>query len=789
MTMNSISVSLRKIIDMTKVFFILFLLAGTFVNAGGQPVQLENVRLLVSAGLPSPHAETLAVVLAEEVARRSTVKLQRQATPGRSNIILATKNDKEVLGMPMPAIEGASDRTTLPEAFRVVVEEQNSRQNIWLIGTDTRGILFAIGHFLRTADFSGRSILYHKENEIITAPEYSLRGHQLGYRNTANSWDVWTPEQFDQFIRELALFGTNSIENIPFGDGDPGPHMKFSREEMNARMSEICHKYGLDYWVWTPSTVDLSDEANYRAELQKHIELYKNCVRLDGVFFPGGDPGKNHPKYVMPFLKDIAAELRKYHPAGNVWISLQGFSEEQIDYFFQYLEEQKPQWLAGVVSGPGSPDMTAVRFRLPESYRHRHYADITHTVRCQYPTGNWDQAYALTLGREAANPQPFHFARVHNRYAPYTDGFLSYSDGVHDDVNKVLWSRLGWDPELDVTRIVEEYTRFFFGAAVARDAASGILALERNWAGPLEENGGVETTLAFWQKLESENPSLKDNWRWQLLVMRAYYDTYTRRRKIYEQNLEKEANNILAKAPNTGSEVAMQKALDVVDKADREKIAPELRAKVVEYCDALFRSVGLQTSVPLHHASGAERGAILDFLDYPLNNRWWLTDEFAKIRQLASEQEKLERLDVIRTWEIPGPGSFYDNVSDISKSPRVKTRSNDATDVAWWDGGMSRRRLSTQLFQNFPRLEYDGLDPDGRYLVRIAGYGEALLRIDGERMEPLVYNKELETFKEFLVPRRLVSDGKLHLSFDEPEESQLNWRQYSKVSDVWLIKR
>jgi hypothetical protein len=102
---------------------------------------------------------------------------------------------------------------------------------------------------------------------------------------------------------------------------------------------------------------------------------------------------------------------------------------------------------------------------------------------------------------------------------------------------------------------------------------------------------------------------------------------------------------------------------------------------------------------------------------------------------------------------------------------------------------MSRKRLSTQLFQNFPRLVYEDLDPNGYYLIRIAGYGDALLRADGHRLQPRIYNKGYEEFKEFEVPTQLVSDGKIEITFDEPEESQLNWRQKSKVCDVWLLKQ
>ncbi|MBU7004875.1 MAG: hypothetical protein HXS50_04860, partial [Theionarchaea archaeon] len=61
------------------------------------------------------------------------------------------------------------------------------------------------------------------------------------------------------------------------------------------------------------------------------------------------------------------------------------------------------------------------------------------------------------------NPQPRFYAHVHNQTAKDTDGFSTYSDGAHDDVNKVVWSRRGWDPEADVDQIVLEYCRFFFG--------------------------------------------------------------------------------------------------------------------------------------------------------------------------------------------------------------------------------------------------------------------------------------------------------------------------------------
>jgi len=769
-------------------WFICFFYCSLHSTIQAQSFDFSKAGIAVSSKLAPPQKETFIRLLQEEIKARTQLNLLVQEKSNKSPLIaLVLASDLSLGDIVVPKFP-AHSVVFLKEGFSISIDLSSGRPILWLIGGDERGVLFAIGEFLRKADLNKQKIIVDKTIEIVTAPKYAIRGHQIGYRNTANSWDAWNEKQYEQYIRELALFGSNSIENIPLQDGPPGPHMKIPREEMNIKMSQICMNYGLDYWVWTPADIDLSDQAKFKEEVKVHSDFYKQCPKLDGVFFPGGDPGSNHPKDVMPFLEAISVELKKYHPKAGVWISLQGFSDEQVNYFYEYLGKYKPTWLAGVVSGPSSPSMADTRFQLPKQYKHRHYADLTHTVRCQYPTENWDQAFALTEGREVSNPQPFYYAKIHNQFAPLTDGFLSYSDGVHDDVNKVIWSQMACNPSKDVRAVLVEYASLFFGHSISAQVADGILALERNWVGPVEENGAIETTFAYWQNLELKNPGLQLNWRWQQLVMRAYYDTYVKRRKIYEQKLEREANEFLLNAKTIGIDQSMELALNKVNQADKSPIYPELRQKVVDYCEALFKSIGMQTSVPKYQASGAERGAILDFIDYPLNNRWWMEDEFKKIKKLPSEKEQLERLDIIAKWENPGPGSYYDNISDLSKGPRVKTRTEDATDVLWADNGLSRRRLSTQLFQNFPKVEYADLDPNAMYTIRISGYGEALLRVDGERIEPTLYNKGMEEFKEFQLSPKYVKDGKLSITFDEPEESKLNWRQHSKVFDIWLLK-
>ena len=480
---------------------------------------------------------------------------------------------------------------------------------------------------------------------------------------------------------------------------------------------------------------------------------------------------------------------------------MQGFEKPDVDFVHNWINEAKPDWLGGLVAGPSSPPIPETRARLPQRYGLRDYPDITHTVRCQWPVAWWDPAFAFTLGRECSNPRPVFYKTIQDYLAPYTSGFISYSDGIHDDVNKTVWSRLGWQPDAQPRDILLEYTRCFFGSAVAESAADGILALESNWNGPLAENGGVDATLVVWQQLEAKATGLRDNWRWQLCLLRAYYDAYTRHRLIFESELEREANLALSSAPARGVDAAIAAALAVLQRATSAPVRKEWRVRIDQLCSDLFRSIKLQTSVPLYHASGYERGAVLDFVDHPLNNRWWLEDQFARIRKLSSEAEKREALELIRTWEHPGPGSFYDEVGNIAKSPHVIRGEGLNTDPTmernpnpgfwWWDEGSSRKRLSWQTSLDWPLgLAYHHLDPAASYRVRVTGFGQVRLRANGESLAPARdARQEVGEFKMFPIPSSLLRSGTLTLTFDRPtNEANLNWRQQSRVSEVWLLK-
>jgi hypothetical protein len=342
-----------------------------------------------------------------------------------------------------------------------------------------------------------------------------------------------------------------------------------------------------------------------------------------------------------------------------------------------------------------------------------------------------------------------------------------------------------------------DYARVYLKPEVAEQAADAILALEVNWHGPLMDNGAV--AWQTWRGLELQSPDLAANWRWQLCLLRANNDALVRQRLMAESALESRANAAMADAARVGSEAAMERAAEILMQAEKKPASPELRARVEQLCAALFHSIGLQTSMTKYYVTSWQHDAILDYVDILLNNRWWLKDEFRKVAALGSEAERVRRLRELADWEHPGPGSFYDDLGNIGKSPHVVRDDGGPLDESerraeptfWaWDQGRSRARLSWQTTMWPIAMVYASVDPNGVYIVRSSGYGRAVLRINGELGRPTLDGKQMGEFKEFPVAAKFLSAGKLVPTWERPEgEESLNWRQQSRLAEVWLLKK
>jgi hypothetical protein len=801
-------------------------------------IDLSEAVVVFPPGLSGPEVKAVAMLL-EQVGKRTGIRWSSTTTwPSQGPVIaVGPAFDLQAFAgtyAPHLATELDEGQASAAEGYRIrLVVKGEDAPTVFVIGNDARGVLYGVGHLLRTLRMGQGQVDLPADLSVTTAPHYRLRGHQLGYRDKTNSYCGWDLDQWEQYMGDLVVFGANAIELIPPRSDDNPDSVHFPRPplDMMAGMSRIADEYGIDVWIWYPAMdADYSDPATVEFALYEWEQVYKALPRIDVLFVPGGDPGHTRPRYFMPFLEKQTELLHRIHPLAEMWVSPQGFTQEWMDEFIGILNKS-PDWLSGVVFGPWI-HMTTAEFRklIPDKYPIRNYPDITHNLNCQHPVPDWDVAYALTEGRESINPRPLGMAAIFRHEQPPTIGFLSYSEGCNDDVNKCIWSALGWDPGQNAIDILREYSRYFIGERYTDDFAQGLLALERNWQGPLACNASVYTTLQQFQAMEaSASPGDLKNWRFQQALYRAYYDAHVRSRLLYESGLEEQALDQLRRAPDKGSLVALAEAERVLDLAVNQRIANGWRMRIYQLAEALFQSVHMQLSVKLYRAQAQVRGANLDGIDYPLNNRPWLKERFAEIRTLDEEPGRLEAIQAILEWTNPGPGGFYDDLSNDLQRPHLVRGPGFEEDPTFLRSPMRHYpyrkdprplrlawRCRTGSLNDAPfEMHYTGLDPEARYKVRIV-YSDANPRIkvrleaaDQERpgdgievhpfiLKPLALDADgpalsiangmpLHAPAEFDIPPKATRRGELTLRWYR-EAGRGSAGRGCEVCEVWLIK-
>ena len=174
-----------------------------------------------------------------------------------------------------------------------------SSHSVEIQGNDERGTLFGVGRFLRELRWGRGTATIAEDLDITSAPKYPLRGHQIAYRPKVNTYDAWTPAVFEQYVRDLAAFGTNAIELVPprSDDDDQSPHFHLPKMEMMVEMSRIIASYGLQVWIWYPAMDrDYTRPETVEFALQEWGEVFR---RLPRIAFSrrlqcaqGGDPGR-----------------------------------------------------------------------------------------------------------------------------------------------------------------------------------------------------------------------------------------------------------------------------------------------------------------------------------------------------------------------------------------------------------------------------------------------------------------------------------------------------------------
>ncbi len=539
-----------------------------------------------------------------------------------------------------------------------VYEIHQAESDIKITAKTIRGLIFGYSLFLRKTLFKNGEIILIEDISGTYIPQKKLRGHQAGYNPMPNTYDAWTTEQYERYFLDMMAFGTNICEQNGTNPEKEKSNklMKYNAYDLLRKVSAIADTLDLDISLWHANDDDETEEE----ALALREKLYSSIPRLNIVFPPGGDPGNLPADVFVDRCKKMSKILKKYHPYAELHPSAQA-PHEIPDWGEVFSKEmgKNPEGIDAFIMGPNHAfPIHELRKRISEKYPLRFYPDLTHNLRCEYPVNfledDWHYAFASTLSREAVNPRPQEFRTLHRIFSPYSIGSVSYSEGVHDDLNKMIWSAMEFNANTELREIILDYARFFMYGADEEKITDSILALEKNWQGPPEENPGIDSVYKSLCELKADYPALDSNWRFLLLYFRACCDKVVKMRRLFELSLCRDAVALI----NNGD---AQKAVEILETPFSNDYN-NLREELNVLAERLFNLIGIQLDVEHYSALNWERGATLETIDNNVTDRAFLLEK-CKYSLTLPEDEKQVFLKALTDLRTTKPNSIYYSVA------------------------------------------------------------------------------------------------------------------------------
>ena len=369
-----------------------------------------------------------------------------------------------------------------------------------LAGSTRRARIYGLGRHLRDAAFRGGS-----------EPVKRIRGIYLATH--FGNWYVTAPErEVCDYVEDLALWGCNQIRvwfdlHDYTGVDDPRARPAIDRLRAILRAARSC---GIE-----TSLIALSNESfsNSPKGLRADWRGGKNGYTRDlcGHYHVEICPSK--PGGLELILKNRAAALGLFKDIGIDEVSF--FSYDQggctcadcapwgcngmlkvLPGFSDVVRKTMPgcrieygTWFFDTF-GPSLGEWSGLKARIGEVRRHADGLAVENLAQIAdgVPGGllatsmpEISMRGMLPWGGFGANPQPRRLAAAfRSRAAAQLAGFRPYSEGIYEDMNKVVALVLGWDPAVAVETALGDYAAFYFGGESRGPVTEAALLMEQN---------------------------------------------------------------------------------------------------------------------------------------------------------------------------------------------------------------------------------------------------------------------------------------------------------------------
>jgi hypothetical protein len=137
--------------------------------------------------------------------------------------------------------------------------------------------------------------------------------------------------------------------------------------------------------------------------------------------------------------------------------------------------------------------------------------------------GNWP------WGGVGANPLPSRFQTLWDQVKQRVQGGFPYSEGIYEDLNKIVVVQFYWDRQQTAWEMLAEYIRYELGTDDVQDVLTMIQIFENTASNSYQHQPvAAQEAQRACRLAEKVNAHLPDwargSWRWELLYLRAVLD-------------------------------------------------------------------------------------------------------------------------------------------------------------------------------------------------------------------------------------------------------------------------
>ena len=581
-----------KISSITASIFLVLFTACSQANKPGNPVQSLSVRQagvrIVLPANPGPIAQRASEILAREIAERSGAKV---STEGKADFIV------ELSIKPGIGTEGFT-----------IADGKNG--SVVITGNDENGLLYGIGKFLHTSAYSSPSPSGRLGGALgftpgtwrgTSVPKGAIRGtyfatHMMNWYETASDGEL------QRYLEDMALWGTNALMAVfpsawlqSFDD----PKAKESLRKLNKLMCQ-AKAVGMKVGTAMDNASFLTTPKEALATRGEHcwgpvlvcpgkpegMRILKNdwatlLNELSGpginfaVYWPYDEGGcvckdcapwgsNGYPKMCGKLTK----VLHSKYPKAKVILSTWLFDfDKKLPNGYMKLDFKTDGEYAGLDKylrqHPGWADYLMVD-------AHEEFPEYPLKVGAPggLPMINFPEVSMIgqdPWGAYGANPLPGRLQKLWNGTHGKVSGGFPYSEGIYEDLNKVICSQFYWDPKASADETVKEYIAYNYSPEVVDSVSKAIGLMEQNhfrkvterkndwpsgnWQfyGVLLGGSRVEFCNSDWSALTREGkaklaqnteeafrlidragkqltPRVQQSWRWRILYLRAQID-------------------------------------------------------------------------------------------------------------------------------------------------------------------------------------------------------------------------------------------------------------------------